>query len=226
MRKELILIVALLFFVNQEIKAQDSNTQTLLGNVKNSKNEPVIGATVFLDTLKTNVLTNGRGYFQVEVPKEVKKVYILSEEYGILAVNYSGEKSLNFMYLINDRTAEIENELIDMGYGKVLNKNTTGSTSQIEYKDPTRNPGFANIYEMISGRIPGVQVVGGNKIIIRGLKTLTSDSDPLFVVDGTVRNNIDDIPPNQVKSISVLKDASAAVYGSRGANGVILINLK
>jgi TonB-dependent SusC/RagA subfamily outer membrane receptor len=113
-----------------------------------------------------------------------------------------------------------------MGYGKVLNKNKTSSSSQIEYNDETRNPGFANIYEMISGRIPGVQVIGGNKIIIRGVKTLMGGTDPLFVVDGTVRNSIDDIPPSQVKSISVLKDGSAAVYGSRGANGVILINTK
>lgn len=77
---------------------------------------------------------------------------------------------------------------------------------------------------MIKGRIPGVTVTG-NKIVIRGVKTLMGSSDPLFVVDGIIRNNIDDIQPNLVKSISVLKGPDATMYGSRGANGVIMINL-
>lgn len=225
MKLKLILGLTLLVFMFQGIEAQESDMQTLIGNVKDANKKPVVGAHVFLDTVKTDIVTNGRGYFQVNVPKEVKIIYILSEEYGILGADYSGQKTLNFMYLINDRAAELENELIDMGYGNVLKKNATSSVSQIEYGDEPNSSSFSNIYDMISGRVPGVRVIG-NKIVVRGVKTLIASTDPLFVVNGMVRGSIDDIPPSRVKSISVLKDGSAAIYGSRGANGVILITLK
>jgi len=69
--------------------------------------------------------------------------------------------------------------------------------------------------------------VDGNKIVIRGVNTVNGDTDPLFIVDGAAYNNIDWVNPNDVKSIDVLKDAgSASIYGVRGANGVIIINLK
>jgi TonB-dependent SusC/RagA subfamily outer membrane receptor len=77
---------------------------------------------------------------------------------------------------------------------------------------------------MIQGKVPGVDVVG-NKITIRGVGSLNLSSDPLFVVDGVAVSSIDNISPREVKSITVLKGASAAIYGTRGANGVILITL-
>ncbi len=225
MKSKLLIGFALLFFTVQGIKAQDVETYTLIGKVKDANSNPVVGAYVFLDTIQTNAVTNARGFFQVTVPKEVKTVNILSEEYGILKADYSGQKTLNFMYLVNNKASELEEELIDMGYGNVLNKDKTSSVSQVEYSEEDHNFGFANIYDMINGRLSGVKVVG-NKIIIRGVKTLTGSTDPLFVVDGIIRNNIAHIPPYQVKSISVLKGTSASIYGSRGANGVILISLK
>ena len=212
------------FFLVASISINAQETK-LVGKVMNNNSEAVTGAYVFLDTIKTNAVTNTRGFFQVSVPNEVKTVSIVSEEYGILKVDYSGQKRLNFMYLVNSKASELEKDMIDMGYGSILNKNRTSSVSQVEYSDEDHNVGFANIYDMINSRVPGVKVIG-NKIIVRGVKTFNGSTDPLFVVDGIVRNNIVDIPPYQVRSISVLKGSSTAIYGSRGANGVILISLK
>lgn len=220
-------LISLVVLVCQTTKAkalQEQEEVTFTGKVINSKNEPVSGAVIFLDTLNTNVISNTRGYFQIKVPNDVKRVSIYSDEYGILAADYSGQKSLIFKYLSDEVSDQLEDKLRKMGYGEHLDKDVEPTVSHIKYKEDDSSKDFANIYEMIKGRIPGVTVTG-NKIVIRGVKTLMGSSDPLFVVDGIIRNNIDDIQPNLVKSISVLKGPDATMYGSRGANGVIMINL-
>lgn len=116
-------------------------------------------------------------------------------------------------------------EIVDVGYGKAVRGNLTTSVSTVNVESAASVP-YRNIYEMISGRCPGVQVQG-KKVTIRGVNSINSDTDPLFVVDGSPMDSIDWINPADVKNINVLKDAGAtAIYGSRGANGVILINLK
>jgi TonB-dependent SusC/RagA subfamily outer membrane receptor len=84
--------------------------------------------------------------------------------------------------------------------------------------------GYNTIYEMIRGEVPGVEV-NGTSIIIRSATSISSGTDPLFVVDGVPVTTIDNILPLMVKSIEVLKGSAASIYGSRGSNGVILINL-
>lgn len=111
---------------------------------------------------------------------------------------------------------------VEVGYGKEVKRNMTQPVSVV---DAPENNTYRNIYEMIQGKCTGVQVMG-EKIIIRGVSTLNSSTDPLFVVDGQPVASISHINPNDVKSISVLKDSAAAIYGNRGANGVIVITLK
>jgi TonB-dependent SusC/RagA subfamily outer membrane receptor len=84
---------------------------------------------------------------------------------------------------------------------------------------------YASIYDMIKGEVAGVQV-SGSKVRIRGATSIQGSTDPLLVVNGMVVTDIDDIPPEIVKSIDVLKGPSASLYGSRGANGVIVIKTK
>ena len=111
---------------------------------------------------------------------------------------------------------------VEVGYGKEVKRNMSQPVSVV---DAPENNTYRNIYEMIQGKCTGVQVMG-EKIIIRGVSTLNSSTDPLFVVDGQPVTSISHINPNDVKSISVLKDSAAAIYGNRGANGVIVITLK
>lgn len=116
-------------------------------------------------------------------------------------------------------------EIVDIGYGKAVRGNLTTSVSTVNVESASSVP-YQNIYEMISGRCPGVQVQG-KVVTIRGINSINGNTEPLFVVDGNPMDSIDWINPSDVKDINVLKDAGAtAIYGSRGANGVILINLK
>ena len=122
------------------------------------------------------------------------------------------------------RPAEVldSERAVEVGYGKEVKRNLSQPVSVV---DAPENNTYRNIYEMIQGKCPGVQVMG-DRIIIRGVSTLNSSTDPLFLVDGQPVTSIAHINPNDVKSISVLKDSAAAIYGNRGANGVIAITLK
>lgn len=114
---------------------------------------------------------------------------------------------------------------VNMGYGIVgTSESMASSATRVDITD---DPGrFRSIYEMIQGRCAGVQVTG-NRIIIRGVGTVNASTDPLIIVNGCTVEDVSWINPNDVKSIDILKDADAlSLYGSRGANGVILITLK
>ena len=114
-------------------------------------------------------------------------------------------------------------EDINVGYGSVKKKDLTQSVNKLDGGN-TRFASYTNIYEMIKGEFPGVKVIG-KSINIQGSFSLYSSTEPLFVVDGVPRESIDNVPPHMVKSIEVLKGASATIYGTRGACGVILITL-
>jgi TonB-dependent SusC/RagA subfamily outer membrane receptor len=140
----------------------------------------------------------------------------------------NGRERINFTFegsvpdQMSDKVDRGE-ESINIGYGSVKRKDMTGTVNKIDGTNP-KYASYQNIYEMIRGEVPGVQVTG-NSIRIQGASSLTLSTEPLFVVDGAIVNSIDYIQPFMVKSINILKGSSAAIYGSRGANGVILINL-
>lgn len=204
-----------------------SNGQTkLLGKVSDSKQEAVEGALIYLDSINSGMKTNNRGYFEVMVPDGVKEINVYSSVYGLLSTPYNGESILNFMFL-NAETPKFESSESDSGYGKVSNKDLGYSVGKVDVEaQPEEAIGYNTIYDFIRARVAGVRVTDTNQIIIRGRNSINSSSDPLFVVDGTIVVNIDFINPMDVKEITVLKDAAAAIYGSRGANGVIKITLK
>jgi TonB-dependent SusC/RagA subfamily outer membrane receptor len=115
-------------------------------------------------------------------------------------------------------------EIINIGYGSVKRKDMTDQINKINASDKT-NASYSNIYEMIKGKVPNVEV-SGKSIRIQGSSSFIGEStEPLLVVDGTIVDTIEDISPQSVRSIEILKGPSAAIYGSRGANGVIMISL-
>jgi len=195
----------------------------IVGKVVNFKKEPVVDAKVYLDDKLTEATINIRGYFEVEIPEGVSQINIYSPTYGLLSTEYSGESNLSFIYLEPKKT---EKEKISVGYGQVDRESLTYAVDKMDTEEDVTINGYNNIYDYMRGKLPGVRVTNDNKIIIRGVNSLELSSDPLFVVDGAIVSNIDYINLNEIKNISVLKDASASIYGSRGTNGVILINLK
>lgn len=197
----------------------------LLGQVINFDEEAVANAKVFLDGKDSGVVTNSRGYFALLIPEGTKVITIVSEKYGAMSTPYQGGEKMNFIYM-NSRLEPQEEEKVDIGYGEVDKGNTTHSRNDVDIdkKDMTR--GFTTVYDLIRGRVKGVRVTDDNKIFIRGRSSINSSNQPLFVVNGIIVPTIDHILPTEVKDIEVLKDASASIYGTRAANGVILITLK
>jgi TonB-dependent SusC/RagA subfamily outer membrane receptor len=146
---------------------------------------------------------------------------------GILEEPLDGRKTINFKFEGSVPVQAVEtdplDEAVDIGYGSVKKRSMTGTVNKIDGTNP-KYASYRNIYDMIRGEVAGVQVMG-NSIRIQGIGSLTLSTEPLYVVDGMVVSSIADIQPYNVKSIEILKGSSASIYGSRGANGVILIKL-
>lgn len=120
------------------------------------------------------------------------------------------------------------NEEVNVGYGKIRRRNLTTSVSKVNV-DESNVGSYTNIGEYLMGRVPGLRVVkvgSEYKYQVRGINSINSPTDPLFVVDGVTVTDISFLNPRDVKSVDVLKDASGSIYGSRGACGVILITTK
>ena len=117
-----------------------------------------------------------------------------------------------------------EEEGVDIGYETVRKSSLTHGVSSVKVKEDIES--YADMYAYLEGRVTGVQVTPDKKILIRGLGTFNGSSDPLILVDGVEMNDLSSISPKDVKSVDVLKGEAAAIYGMRGANGVIIIKLK
>lgn len=132
------------------------------------------------------------------------------------------------MVLDSLRMRQMESDTINIGYGYVKKKNLTTSVSKVSVRQRDMN-GYTSIGEYLRGRVPGLMVtkVGDTyKYSIRGVNSINSSTDPLFVVDGAVVMDIDYLNPNDIQSVEVLKDSSTSIYGTRGACGVILITTR
>ncbi len=114
---------------------------------------------------------------------------------------------------------------VNLGYTTVKQKELTYSVSNVGVKENEASA-YRDIYEYLQGRVAGVQVTPDKRIIIRGVNSINAGGDPLILVDGVETPDISDLNFHDIKSIDVLKDGSAAIYGLRGANGVLLITTK
>jgi TonB-dependent SusC/RagA subfamily outer membrane receptor len=202
--------VKIVFFALLLVTSFVNAQTTVTGKVMNRKNKPLANALIYLDTINSNVVTNKAGEFSLIVPEKVKIIQVYSKKHGWLRSVYSKETKMDFMYLDS---------------APVTDKSLTPPNGLKPEKDKS-TVSYRTIYDMMRGRIAGVVVQQDNTIIIRGVNSIKNNSEPLFVVDGNVVSSIDYIVPNEVQSITVLKDAEASIYGARGASGVIVIKLK
>jgi TonB-dependent SusC/RagA subfamily outer membrane receptor len=209
---------------------QKSNKKlTITGYVVDQTHASIANAIVMIDGVKTNLITDHKGYFKIKVKPESKKIGIFTFTNGVVEEEINGRHRINFTFegsvpdQVSDKV-DPDDEVVDIGYGKVKKRELTTPVSKINGSQ-SKYASYRTIYDMIRGELPGVQV-NGNRITIQGVSSIMLSTDPLFVVDGQTVTSIDDIQPYLVKSIQVLKGSAASIYGSRGANGVILINLK
>ncbi len=202
------------------------NAQTVSGKVVGSDQEPLIGATVTVTGTKVATVTDFDGNFSIEAANG-----------QALTVSYIGYvtkqvKAANNLVVTLDADNTGLEEVVVVGYGTMKKKLVTGATVQVKGEDIAKL-NTTNALEAMASSSPGVQITQsssqpgkGFKVAIRGLGTI-GNSAPLYVIDGVAGGSIDGINPADIESIDVLKDAaSAAIYGARAANGVILVTTK
>jgi len=202
-------------------------TKKITGTVVDAQG-PVIGASVMEKGTTNGTVTDFDGNFTLNVHPDATIVlsYIGYETQEIVVGNQS-----NFNITLNEDDAVLD-EVVVVGYGTMKKKLVTGATVQVKGDDIAKL-NTTNALEAMQSSTPGVQITQsssqpgkGYKVFIRGAGTI-GDSQPLYVIDGVAGGNLDGINPNDIESIDVLKDAaSAAIYGSRAANGVILVTTK
>jgi TonB-dependent SusC/RagA subfamily outer membrane receptor len=201
---------------------------TITGTVADETKATIANAIIMIDGEKTDNVTDSKGRYKVRVTGENKKIGIFTFTNGIVEEEIGGREKVNFTFkgsVPDQKTDKVDfgEEPVNMGYETVKRKAVTGSVGTIDGTQ-SKYASYNSIYDMLRGEIPGVQVTG-TSIMIRSTTTANSGTEPMFVVDGVPVNTIGNIQPQMVKSIQVLKGSSAAIYGSRGSNGVIIINL-
>lgn len=203
--------------------------QTINGNVKDSAGEPIIGATVQEKGGQGGAVTDLDGNFTLNLTGS-RQLTVSFIGMKTKVVNASGKSSLSIV-LEDDATSL--NDVVVIGYGTVRKKDLTGAVTSVSAKQIENLP-VSNVGEAMTGKMAGVNITTTEgspdadiKIRVRGGGSLSQDNSPLYIVDGFPVSSISDIAPSEIESIDVLKDASStAIYGARGANGVIIITTK
>lgn len=214
---------------NLQIERSPSVDRNVTGNVTDEKGEGMPGVSVLIKGTQKGTTTDLDGKFTMELPDGPVVLVVSFVGYTSQEIEVLNQSGVNVTLQPENKYLE---EIVVVGYGTQKKVNLTGSVSVINSEDLIKRP-VGQTSAALQGAVPGLTITqksgqpgrDGGTMRIRGVGT-TGDSNPLVIVDG-VESNINNIDPNEIESISVLKDASsAAIYGSRAANGVILITTK
>ncbi|MGI8950262.1 MAG: SusC/RagA family TonB-linked outer membrane protein [Chitinophagaceae bacterium] len=243
-----LLFCPLFLLITQQSWAQN---RSVTGTITDDKGNPVSGASVLVKGTKTGTSTDASGLFTVNVPASANTLTVTYVGYGSQDVDISGKTTVTISLVPQNQSL---NEVVVIGYGTVRKKDLTGSVASVQAKDFNKGV-YSSADQLIQGKAAGIQVInnsgqpgGGTTVKIRGNATLTGSGQPLYVVDGVpldgrsprpgiadiglgggnpASNPLNFINPSDIASIDILKDASAtAIYGSRGAYGVVIITTK
>lgn len=217
--------------VNEEVQSiTQVAKRTLKGKVLDEAGEPMIGASIFVKGTKTGVISNIDGEFTIDLPpgKEVLEVSFMG--FDVQTVSVASKTSV-IIYMKPNAVAL--DEVVAIGYGSVRKRDLTGSVVSIKGDIVTATP-TSNVMEALQGKIAGADImrtsgaVGESvDILLRGTRSINGSNSPLFVIDGVQGGSFEQLNPSDIESIDVLKDASStAIYGSAGANGVVIITTK
>lgn len=199
--------------------------------ISGTSQEPVIGATLQETGTDNAAVTNLDGDFEITLtqsPTTLIVRYIGMDEQRVTV-----DRSSPFLQISMTPSSTLLQEVVVVGYGTQKRSDVTGAVSSVDLERATALP-TTNVAEMLRGQAAGVQITlgsarpgGTSNILIRGQRSISGGNDPLIVMDGFPIDNINDINPDDIASIEVLKDAAAqAIYGARAANGVILVTTK
>ena len=203
--------------------------QTVKGTVKDASGEPMIGVTISAGGI-VGAVTDLDGNFTISNVSPSTTLNISYVGYKPQNVKVGNQSNLNIVLEEDNTTLE---DVVVIGYGTMKRRDLTGAVASVSGDKLAANP-VANVAQALQGQLPGVSVMSQDgrpgatmSIRVRGGGSITQSNDPLFIVDGVQVSDISDIPADNIESIDVLKDgASTAIYGARGANGVILVTTK
>ena len=239
MRKLLLLWVGCLFLLGQAL-AQQSRTVT--GKVTDDKGSPIANASVTVKGTSIGTTTDAAGSFSLNIPESAKALVISSVGMAQQEITIGSRTAFTVSLQTTEQALQ---EVVVVAYGTTKKTDLTGSVSQVKAPDIENKP-FSSIDKVLQGQVAGLQSVAGSgqpganqAILIRGVSSITAGTGPLWVIDGvpvntgdasrlqTTANLLSTLNPNDIESISVLKDAaSQSIYGSRAANGVIVVTTK
>lgn len=225
LRKKTLLF--LFFLLSVSLFAQQKEIK---GTVTDALGEPLMGVSVYVKgNAKIGTATNFDGEFALKVPESTKK--LVASYIGMKATEFDAAKGE--INVVMQEDSSVLDEVVVIGYQAVKRKDLTGSVSSVQGNTLKDIP-VTNVTQALQGKLSGVQITTTEgspdadiKIRVRGGGSITQDSAPLYIVDGFPVSSISDIPASEIASIDVLKDASStAIYGSRGANGVVIVTTK
>ena len=220
----------LLLTVLLVLPANAQNNITVTGTVTDNLG-PVIGVNVSVEGTTLGGITDIDGNYTLEnIPSNGTLVFsFIGYKTQKIAIN--GQTRIDVQM---EEDSEMLSEVVVVGYGVQRKSDLTGSVASVKTSDALKSTPSGNVSDALQGRMAGVSVLSGsgdpsqdNTIRVRGINSITAETGPLVVVDGFIGGSLQNLNPSDIASIEVLKDASAtAVYGSRGANGVILVTTK
>ena len=229
MKRNLLLMFALLFMSIGIASAQE--TLTVTGKVVDERSQPVAGAYVLVNGTTIGTITDAEGNFGIKaVPADAKEIIVTFLGMSTASAKVSAEP----LHIVMHEDATFLDETIIVAYGSADKKSFTGSAEVIKSESLEKRT-VANVTKALDGLSTGVITTSGSgqpgagaSVVIRGFGSLNASTTPLYVVDGVPYDgNINAINPNDIESMTIIKDASAgALYGARGANGVVMINTK
>ena len=215
------------------ISASESTNTIVTGTVSDTEGNSLPGATVQLKDSDSGTITDDSGKYSITLPDTQDEIVLVFSFLGFQSKEITLGNQTKVDVTLTNEEQELD-EVVVIGYGSARRSDLTGAVAQVNSDELNAFP-TANVLQSLNGRAPGVQVIqnngapgGGVSVRIRGANSIQGDNDPLYVIDGfPFSGNPTNLNNSDIASIEILKDASAtAIYGSRGANGVVLITTK
>ena len=226
MKKHLLFLLACLFLMTGTVMAKIVKGRV----IDSSDKEPIVGASIFVKSTKQGTITDIEGHFSLEIPDNVKTI----------TVSFVGMTTREVAITPGEMTIELTaesqalDEVVVVAYGTQKKSSITGAITQVRNEELLKRP-VTSVTSALEGSTPGITVTGNYgspgsdpTVLIRGIGTVNGSTSPLYVIDGVpYGGNISDLNMEDIETMSILKDAaSAALYGNRASNGVILITTK
>jgi TonB-dependent starch-binding outer membrane protein SusC len=226
MKLKLLILILLSLLCLSGFSQKSSRKSVITGIVQDITGSPIADARIMVDGKVTRSVTDDDGKYSVRIGKDATTIGIVTYNNGMVSEIIDGRKKIDFQFPTSfDQQNELAgNEAVNTGYGTIRKRDLTTPISKIDGADK-KYASYSSVYDMIQRQSTGVRISNGD-VIIQNSSNMSGFVPALLVVDGVYVNSISGITPSMVESIQILKGTSAAIYGSRGFGGAVVITTK